>query len=143
MIQSIFMCQQLILARDIGSSHLLGNTDACTLYTFASVLERSSNQPAFLVLINLMYTNLMTFATVLETSVVNQIGTSVLSSNYTVMSLSTLAKVTRYLIAPFVVCAKDVNATVSIILTSTEVEQVSIKNSTASLTVDIGTIGIL
>ena len=87
MVKLIGMDKQLIVACNVVGSYLLGSSDIGTLHLFTCLFEGSSHEPAVFVLEHLMYTYLMLLATILETGVVNKIGTAVFSGDDGVMTL--------------------------------------------------------
>ena len=110
MIQSVDMSQQLVVARNVGRSHFLCGSNAGTLDTLAGIFKRSGNEPAFLVLIYLVNTYLVTLAPVLEAGVIDEVGASVGSGNDGVVALRALAVVLQH-VAPAAIGPGDVPTT--------------------------------
>ena len=85
----------------------------------------------------------MNLTPVLETGVIDQIGTSVLSRNDRVVTLRAFAIIALGLIAPRGIGTEDVDTTITVILIGTEVQQIRREDSLVILGVLIRTVGLL
>ena len=133
------MNQKLIGSWDTVGAHLLRTGDISTLYLLTGIFERGSNQPSVFVLEHLMNAHLMTFTCILESGVINQIGTSILGSNDAIVSLRALTIVALRLIAPVCISPKNIHATVAVGL-GAEIKLVTIVDSTDIIRIFIGTV---
>ena len=88
-----------------------------------------------------MDTHLMAFSPVLETGMIDQIGTPVLSSNDGVVPLRALAIVSLSLVSPVCVSSEDIHATVTLGI-GTEVKLIAGKNSIDIIGILVGSIGL-
>ena len=142
MIESVVMNQHSVLTSDISCGYLLSSSNTCTLHALACIFKWSSYQPALFILINLVNTYLMTLAPILETRMIYQIGTSVLSSDNTIVTLSTLSPITHCLEAPVSISTEDIHTTLAIIFRRTEVQLISIIDCGTTLAVNVWSIRI-
>ncbi len=85
----------------------------------------------------------MPLAPILETGVIDQIGTSVLCGDDGVMALWALRVVLPCLVAPFAIGTEDVHTAVAVVLAGTEVQQVAWQDGFVAIGIDIGTVGLL
>ena len=118
MIQIQGVQQHLVVAGNVGGSHLLSGLDVAVGYCLASVFKRSSTQPAVLVdedLVNTQFVSLSDGA-VLETSVIDHECLIALRDDR-VVTLRALRVVASSHKAPIAIGSEDVLATVG--LTST------------------------
>ena len=65
------MSQQLIVTSDFIGGYFLCSSNTRASDTFARIFEWSSYQPALFVLVNLVYTYLVTLTPVLETGMID------------------------------------------------------------------------
>ena len=100
MVELVGMNQKLVLAGNIVGSNFLLLANGCTLHTFTRIFKRCDDQPTIFVLEYLMDAYLVAFTQVLETSVIDQVGKTVASSNDAIMALRAFAVVAYRLVAP-------------------------------------------
>jgi hypothetical protein len=75
-----------------------------------------------------MNSYLVALAPVLETGVINEIGTTVFSGNDGVVSLRAFSVVVFCLVTPRGVSTENVDAPVTVVLPRTEVQQIRLEN---------------
>ena len=109
------MEQHLVVAGNVGGSHLLSGLDVAVGYCLASIFKRSSTKPAIAVLKNLMNTEFMSLnnCSILETGVIYH--KSLVSVCYNrVVPLRTLRIVASSHIPPIAIGPKDILTTVGL-----------------------------